>query len=215
MPVKIEDRPIKNIREEVIDQLVMNYAHQEITLQAFENRLDLAMDTDDRTVLMDQVADLDLKTDTQYQQKKDAKQSEDKNYFDIDSVNHEKMVRVLSSSVQNGPWVTGEKIRLTSILSDTTLDFTDAIFNFPVVHIDVFNLLTSTTIYVPEGVRVVCKTSNFVSSSDNRIFGNSDENAQTIIIHGHNILSSMDIKIRVTMKERWLKFANGMKDLFN
>ena len=63
MPVKIEDRPIKGIREEVIDQLVMNYAHQEITLEAFENRLDLAMDTEDRSVLLEQVADLDLTTD--------------------------------------------------------------------------------------------------------------------------------------------------------
>ena len=60
MPVKIEDRPIKAIREEVIDQLVMNYAHQEITLLAFENRLDLAIDTDDRAILLEQVADLDL-----------------------------------------------------------------------------------------------------------------------------------------------------------
>ena len=64
MPVKTEDRPLKNIREEVIDQLVMNYAHQEITLEAFEKRLDLAIDTDDRSVLLEQVADLDLATDT-------------------------------------------------------------------------------------------------------------------------------------------------------
>ena len=63
MPVNIEDRPLKNIREEVIDQLVMNYAHQEITLEAFEKRLDLAMDTEDRSVLLEQVADLDLTTD--------------------------------------------------------------------------------------------------------------------------------------------------------
>ena len=55
MPVKTEDRPLKNIREEVIDQLVMNYAHQEITLEAFEKRLDLAIDTDDRSVMLEQV----------------------------------------------------------------------------------------------------------------------------------------------------------------
>lgn len=36
MPVKTEDRPVKNIREEAIDQLVMNYGHDEITLEAFE-----------------------------------------------------------------------------------------------------------------------------------------------------------------------------------
>jgi len=28
MPVTIEDRPIKIVREEVIDQLIMNYGHE-------------------------------------------------------------------------------------------------------------------------------------------------------------------------------------------
>ena len=213
MPVNIEDRPLKNIREEVIDQLVMNYAHQEITLEAFEKRLDMAMDTADRSVLMEQVADLDLKTDNQYQKTKAEKLSKDQNYFDDD--NHEKITRILSSSVQNGPWVTGEKISVTSVLSDFTLDFTDAIFNFPVVHINMFSLLTHDTIYVPEGVRVVCKTSNFMSSVNSKVFGSTDESAQTIIFHGKTILSAMDIKIRVTMKEKWLNFADGVKELFN
>lgn len=213
MPVNIEDRPLKNIREEVIDQLVMNYAHQEITLEAFESRLDLAMDTEDRSVLMEQVADLDLKTDNQYQKTKAEKLSKDKYYF-YDG-HHEKITTVLSSSVQNGPWITGEKISVTSVLSDCTLDFTDAIFNFPVVHINMFSLLTHDTIYVPEGVRVVCKTANFLSSVNSKVFGSTDENAQTIIIHGKTILSAMDIKIRVTMKEKWLNFADGVKELFN
>ena len=69
MPVKIKDRPVNHIREEVIDQLVMNYAHQEITLEAFERRLDRAIDTEDRNVMLEQVADLDLTTDSQYQKK--------------------------------------------------------------------------------------------------------------------------------------------------
>ncbi len=215
MPVKIEDRPLKNIREEVIDQLVMNYAHQEITLEAFEKRLDLAMDTEDRSVLLEQVADLDLTTDNQYQKTKAEKLSRDKNYFDNDSDDHEKILRVLSSSIQNGPWIVGEKTSVTSILSDFTLDFTDAIFNFPVVHIKMFSLLTHDTIYVPEGVRVVCKTSSFLGSIKSKVFGSADENAQTIVIHGNCILSSMDIKNRVTLKEKWLNFADGVKDLFN
>jgi len=215
MPVKTEDRPVKKIREEVIDQLVMNYAHQEITLEAFEKRLDLAMDTEDRNILLEQVADLDLTTDNQYQKTKAAKISKDRNYFAYDSDNHEKITRVFSSSTQNGPWVTGERIRVTSILSDFTLDFTDAIFNFPVVHIEIFSLLTNDTFYVPEGVRVVCKITSYLGSVKSQVFGSVDENAQTIVIHGNCILSSMDIKIRVTLKEKWLNFADGVKKLFN
>ena len=214
MPVKTEDRPLKNIREEVIDQLVMNYAHQEITLEAFEKRLDLAIDSDDRQILLEQVADLDLKADSQYQKTKAEKLSKDKHFFDDESDNHEKIRRILSSSTQNGTWVVGEKISITSILSDFTLDFTDAIFNFPVVHIKMFSLLTHDTILVPEGVRVVCKASSYLGSINSKVFGSTDENAQLIVIHGNCIVSSMDIKIRVTLKEKWLNFADGIKDIF-
>ncbi len=215
MPVITEDRPLKNIREEVIDQLVMNYAHQEITLEAFEKRLDLAIDTDERNVLLEQVADLDLTTDSKYQKTKAEKLSKDERFFDDDSENHEKIIKVLSSTTQNGPWVVGEKISVTSILSDFKLDFTDAIFKFPVVHIKMFGLLTQNTIFVPEGVRVVCKNSSYLSTVNSRVSGSADENTQTIVIHGVSILSSIDIKIRVTMKEKWLDFAGGVKDLFN
>ncbi|MFV1998466.1 MAG: DUF1707 and DUF2154 domain-containing protein [Acidiferrobacterales bacterium] len=215
MPVNIEDRPVKNIREEVIDQLVMNYGHEEITLEAFEKRLDTAMDTEDRNVLLELVADLDLTTDNQYQKTKSERLSKDKHYFDNDSNGHEKILKVLSSSKQNGPWVVGGEIGVTSILSDFTLDFTDAIFNYPVVHVKMFSLLTSDTIFVPAGVRVVCKTSSYLSSIKSRVLGGADENAQTIVIHGNFILSSLDIKIRVTLKEKWLNFADGVRNLLN
>jgi len=215
MPIKTQDRPLKNIRAEVIDQLVMNYAHQEITLEAFETRLDLAMDTEDRNILLEQVADLDLKIDNQYQKTKADKLSSDKNYFDDDFGEHEKFVKILSSAEHIGRWVVPEKIRVTSVLSDFILDFTDAIFNTPIVHIKMFNLLTSNTIYVPEDVRVVCKTSSYLSSVNQSVFGSAAENAQTIVIHGNCILSSMDIEVRVTLKEKWLNFANNVKDLFN
>ena len=215
MPVKIQDRPVEKIREEVIDQLVMNYAHQEITLEAFEKRLDLAIDTEDRSIILEQVADLDLITDNEYQKRKAEELSKDKYLFDNDSENQEKILKVLSSSTQNGPWIAGEKMSVSSILSDFTLDFTDAIFNSPVVHMKMFGLLSSNTVFVPEGVRVVCRTSSFLSSTNSRLFGSADEQAQTIIIHGTCILSSMDIKVRVSLKEKWLNFADGVKDFFN
>ena len=139
------------------------------------------------------------------------KLSEDKHFFDEDFENHQKITKILSSAKQEGPWVTGEKITLTSVLSDFTLDFTEAIFNFPVVHIKVFGLLTSDTILVPEGVRVVCNAYNILSSVNSRVFGNADENAQTIIIHGNRVLSSMEIKVPVTLKQKWLNFADGGK----
>jgi len=215
MPVKIEDRPIKYIREEVIDQLVMNYGHDEITLEAFERRLDTAMDTENRHELLELVADLDLKTDQRYQTNKAQKLAADKHYFDNGSDEHEKIFKLLSSSAQNGPWLVSENIKATSILSNFTLDFTDAIFKHQVIHIKMFSLLTSDTFYVPEGVRVVCNVSCILVSIKNYVFGAIDESAPTIVIKGIGFLSSLEIKERVTLKDKWLRFADGVKKLFD
>ena len=214
MPVNTEDRPLKKIREEVIDQLVMNYAHEEITLTAFEKRLDIAMETEDRSVLLELVADLDLTIDDQYQKTKAEKLSSDKHFFDGGTDEHLKISVFMSSSTQNGPWLVGESINVTNILGTMTLDFTEAIFNYPVVHLKVFSLLSTDKILVPEGVRVVSKTSNYLSSVTNQLLDNTNESTQTIVIHGNTILSSMVIMLKVTLKEKWLKFADGVRSLF-
>ena len=215
MPVKTEDRPIKNIREEVIDQLVMNYGHDEITLEAFESRLDIAMDTESRDELLEVVADLDLKTDQRYQSNKAEKLSADKHYFENGSDGFEKIFKLLSSSTLSGPWLVSKNIKATSILSNFTLDFTDAIFKHQVVHIKMFSLLSSDTFYVPEGVRVVCNVSCILGSIKNQVFGAIDESAPTIVIDGISFLSSLEIKERVTLREKWLSFADGVKKLFD
>ena len=215
MPVKTEDRPVKNIREEVIDQLVINYGHDEITLEAFESRLDKAMDTENRDELLELVADLDLKTDQRYQTNKAETLSADRHYFENGSDEYEKIFKLLSSSTQNGPWLVSKNIKATSILSDFTLDFTDARFEHKVVHIKMFSLLTSDTFYVPEGVRVVCNVSCILGSVKNQVFGTIDESAPTIVINGVALLSSLEIKERVTLKEKWLRFADGVKQLFD
>jgi len=44
----------------------MNYSHGVLSLEAFERRLDDAMETSDHNILTDLTADLDLKVDQDY-----------------------------------------------------------------------------------------------------------------------------------------------------
>ena len=64
--VKIEDRPLDQVRQEAIDQLIMNYSHGIISVEAFERRLDIASDAQHHQTLIDVVADLTLVPDAQY-----------------------------------------------------------------------------------------------------------------------------------------------------
>ena len=49
----------------------------------------------------------------------------------------------------------------------------------------------------------------------NQVLGAIDESAPTIVINGIGFLSSLEIKGRVTLKEKWLRFADGVKKLFD
>ena len=71
MTVIIQDRPIETLREEIIDQLIMNYSHGEISLAAFERRLDVATNTDNHQTLVDLTQDLELTVDSAYTAKKE------------------------------------------------------------------------------------------------------------------------------------------------
>ena len=59
MPVPAQDKPINQLRQEVIDQLVLNYGHETISKAAFERRLDSAWDAEDHDTLLALTADLD------------------------------------------------------------------------------------------------------------------------------------------------------------
>jgi len=45
MPVTPHDRPIDALREQTVDQLIMNYGHGKLSREAFERRLDEALDS--------------------------------------------------------------------------------------------------------------------------------------------------------------------------
>ena len=53
MPVVPQDRPINALREETIDQLIVNYGHGKLSLAAFERRLDEALDTQSHDRLLE------------------------------------------------------------------------------------------------------------------------------------------------------------------
>ena len=66
MPVVAQDRPINALREEAIDQLIMNYGHGKLSLEAFERRLDRALDAKSHDEILELTADLDLIADKTY-----------------------------------------------------------------------------------------------------------------------------------------------------
>ena len=213
MPVKLEDRPIDQVREETIDKLVINYSHGVISAEAFERRLDEATDATSNQVLVDLVADLTLEADTQYDTFKEKQFTP--NYQAGDDTANQRIITVLSSSNRTGQWVVPREITVFGVLGSTELDFTDAIFQHQHVKVKIVNVLSSIEIFVPENVNVSSSLIDIISSSENTAPSMAGRQAPVISIEGWSVLSSQEVKVKVTMKEKFMAFANTVKSAFN
>ncbi|GLP95101.1 hypothetical protein [Paraferrimonas sedimenticola] len=211
MPVNAQDRPIKAVRDQVIDQLIMNYSHNELSAEAFERRLDEAMGSDDPQFLMSLVEDLPLTADDAYQRNK----AQNLGYqYQPDVEEQDRIINVLSGNTRGGRFVPAKEIEMWSFLSGASIDFSEADFQHPVVRIKLYSLLASDEIFVPENVNVITKASCVVGSVENRAGNYGGEGQPTIIIEGVNVLSSLEIKLKRTMKEKFMEFAESMKKMW-
>ncbi len=213
MPVTIEDRPIETVREEVIDKLIMNYSHGALSHEAFERRLDKAMESNDNKEILALAEDLEMDIDSSYVESKEkgfACQYEHGEAEDVDYV-----INVFSGSNRTGVWSVAKEIRVFSIFSGSDIDFTDAKFSHPKVTIKLFSLFSGNDIYVPEFVNVVSKTFCVFGGVDSSGPSMPRPGAPTIVVEGVAIFSGIDIKVKRTIKERFVAFADSMRKMFN
>ncbi|KTD98402.1 LiaF domain-containing protein [Pseudoalteromonas sp. H71] len=210
MSVKVEDRPIEQVREQVIDQLIYNYSHGVISVEAFERRLDQAMDAKDNSVLLTLVEDLTLNTDKQYKAEKQSQFTP--NYSAQQHSDDDITLRsILGSNERSGQWVVPKNIYLNNYMGSVVLDFTDAIFTHQNVTIHVNCIFGSDEIYVPEHVNVVSKMFCILSTLENKSVTLNKRQGPTIHIEGKAILGSVEVKVKRTIKEKFISFANDLK----
>ena len=212
MPVITEDRPIETVREEVVDQLTMNYGHGKITLEAFERRLDQAMESKSNTDLLRLTADLDLTVDEAYIEQK----SEDLNTnFELDDAKDlDLMVQIFGGSNRGGTWNVAKEIRVFCLFSGAELDFSEAQFPHKLVKIKIFSLFSGSKIFTPENVNVVSKISCIFGGMNNQAPAAIGKHAPTIMIEGIAIFSGITVKFKRTFKEKMMRFADGLKQMF-
>lgn len=209
--VKIEDRPLDQLRQEVIDQLIMNYSHGIISVEAFERRLDIASDAKQHQELIAVVADLSLLPDEQYQQQR--QRSLSPSYQAGNDTSNEKIISILSSNQHRGKWLVPAEICLLNVLGSVELDFSEAVFQHQHVVIKVNNWMSSLNILVPEQVSVVSNMFNIVGSSTHRPTAVTDRQAPKIVITGYSVLGSLDVTVKRTMKEKLNSFAMQCRDM--
>ncbi len=209
MPVVVQDRPIESLREEVIDQLIMNYGHEELSLEAFERRLDEALASDDPNELAGLTADLELKADKQYAERKRQELNLDYDYEDSEEVDY--VINVFGGSDRGGVWDVPREIRVLNLFGGGDIDFTEARFTNPTVRIKMLTLFGGASIYTREDIRTVSKLIAIFGGTDNSSPSNAGRNAPTVIIEGLVLFGGVDIKLKRSIKEVFLDFADRIR----
>jgi hypothetical protein len=213
MNVKLEDRPIEQVKEEVIDILVYNYSHSVISSEAFERRLDVVITSTSHQEMMEQVEDLQPSPDDTV--KKHKEEAFAVNYATEGAQATETLINVLGESDRSGVWTVPRELKIYTFLGSSVLDFTNARFSSPHVTIKIVSILGGDKVYVPENINIVSKAFCILGSVKNRAPSIASNQAPTITIEGVVLLSELSIKIKTTMKESFVAFANKMKTMFD
>jgi hypothetical protein len=213
MTVILEDRPIENVREEVIDTLIYNYSHGVISSEAFERRLDQAMASQNHQEIVNLATDLKKTTDSEFTSQKERQFNV--NYAAGDNDETDTIVNIFGGSGRSGQWIVPSEIRIITIFGGADIDFTDAIFTTPNVTIKILCLFGGDNIYVPENVNIVSKAFCIFGGIDNSAPSIASRQAPTLTIEGLVLFGGLDVKIKRTIKEKFVAFANQMKTMFN
>jgi hypothetical protein len=212
MAVAAGDRPLDVVRRETIDQLILNYGHGVLSLEAFERRLDAAMEAKSHDELLSLTADLDKVVDPQYSRKK---QAEFTLLSDGDDVPEDDvMVNIFSGGRREGAWNVPPRIKMVNIFGGGELDFTQARFAARKTKITVLCLFGGATVYVPEGVNAVSKAVCIFGGVNNCARASTDPNAPLIVIEGLVLFGGANVKIKKSFKERCMEFADSVRSMF-
>lgn len=218
MAVPASDRPLDKVKEEVIDQLILNYSHGELSADAFERRLDQAYACEDQTTLLTLVVDLPLQTDPRYHTEKAARMQPQ--FTPSNNSEPQLNIRsILSTEHVTGEWIVPKEIYINNYTGNTELDFSNAVFTHPEVTVTINNIMGQDDFIVPDNVDVSLSTSNIMGSVSNKrprlAMTNFSVQRPHIHIRGKIILGSVEVRVKQSMKQQIKHFADSLKDLFS
>ncbi len=213
MTVENQDRPIDVLREEVIDQLIVNYSHEELSLDAFERRLDQALTSNDAGELGELVDDLELKADKNYSDLKREELDLDLDYDYGATRDVEYVVSIFGGSNRRGPWNVPKEIRMLNLFGGGEIDFTEARFTHPSVRIRMLTLFGGASIYVREDINTVSNIRSLFGGTSNSAPSNRRSHAPVVIVEGLVMFGGATIKIKRTIREIFVDFADRIRGI--
>jgi len=177
------------------------------------------MVTDDAKVLAGLTEDLELEVDKGYLNEKKREilmgsdLPSDNSHQGSDETDY--MIHIFGGSERSGIWNVAKEVVVVNIFGGGDIDLSDARFNHKTTRIKIFSLFGGSTIYVPEDINISVKSFCVFGGVSNRAPSIDDASAPTLVIDGVTIFSGITIKVKRTVKENLMRFADGLKNFLS
>ena len=197
---EFDKTPLARVRDFVIEQLKLNFAHDNLEVEEFETRLEQANQRGSKQTLLELVSDLP--------RLKDVDSKEIASYESALTINTGRvadtanMVAVLSGNTRKGVWKPARSTRVIALLGGTELDYTEAVIPPGVIDLNVFCLMGGVEITVPEGMNVVVDVIPILGGADNKADATENPDGPTLRIRGLLVMGGVDVKTGNPKKKR-------------
>lgn len=212
MSVEPTDRPLAALRDETIDRLVANYGHGHLSLEAFERRLDRAMEAETHEALLALTRDLQAPADSGLAARR--REALDAPHVAGDGPPSELLVNVFGGTERGGHWRVAREIRMVNVFGGCELDFSEASFTARTTRIKAICIFGGAELHVPEGVNTVSRALCLFGGIEDRGTASASPDSPTLVLEGFILFGGVSIRIKRTFRERMVEFANSVRSMF-
>ena len=185
--------PIEMQRERAVELLSRHFAHDNLTLDELERRIELAYHARNAGELNELTRD--LPADAAEPRLPVAPLPE------AFTPEHDRIVSIMTETKRRGVWRPARRLHLLAVMSDTRLDLTEAVLSPGVTEIRVSAVMGAVRLILPPGVRVVVQTGSFMASISDESIEPPQVGSGAPVIRLTGFAFMSEIKVRVRLRE--------------
>jgi len=156
-----EQRPVVSLvdeRERVIQRLSEHFANDRLSMEELEQRMELVYKATTAAELQRLTADLPSEESAALTAPAPASEPP------VLTPDRDRVVAIMSETSRRGAWIVPQRLDVISVMSDTTIDLTQAPLPTGIIDIHVRSIFAAVKIVVPPGLQVVSRVSSLMSS---------------------------------------------------
>jgi len=186
--------PLERERERAIELLSQHFAHDNLSLDELERRIEQVYRAGSLPALRELTKDLSSDV-VAVTPRREAQVPE------VFTPEDDRIVSVMANTKRRGMWLVPRQLDVWSVMSETHLDFTQVRLPPGVTEIHLRAVMASVKVIVPPGVRVVVQPSAFMADVSDEALSPPPVGSKAPVLRITGPLFMAELKVRVRTRE--------------